>query len=115
VDIGDFSGLSARCSVFSSGDDFSGTWLVGPTVPDRLRGVTQGAVVLEAHVFVGAGTVILPGVRIGESASIGALSLVKEDVDPFTIMAGVPARLLGERRAEHRALADRWLEERSDP
>ena len=30
---------------FTSNDDFSGAWMTGPTVPDRLRGVTRGAVV----------------------------------------------------------------------
>ena len=111
VEIGDFAGVSARCSIFSSSDDFSGAWMTGPTVPDRLRGVTSGPVLIGSHTIVGAGTIILPGVTIGESAGVGAGSLVREDIAPFTIVAGVPTRVIGERRQEHRALADRWFKE----
>jgi serine acetyltransferase len=42
--------------------------------------------------MIGAGTVVLPGVRIGADASVGANSVVAEDVPEGARVAGVPAR-----------------------
>jgi phosphonate metabolism protein (transferase hexapeptide repeat family) len=50
-------------------------------------------------VWVGHGAVILPGVSIGNGAVIGANAVVTHDVDPYEIMAGVPARRLKRRFA----------------
>ena len=66
-----------------------------------------------SHVIVGSGSVILAGVTIGDSSAVGALSLVKQDVEPFSIVAGIPARLIRERDRGHLALAERLLEGRS--
>jgi acetyltransferase-like isoleucine patch superfamily enzyme len=43
---------------------------------------------------VGAGATILPGVEIGEGALVAAGAVVTRDVDPWTIVAGVPARVM---------------------
>ena len=48
-------------------------------------------------VWVGAGAILLPGVRVGDGAVIGAGSVVRGDVGPGQIVAGVPARLLRHR------------------
>lgn len=49
-------------------------------------------VVIEDDVWIGANSVILPGVRVGKCSIIGAGSIVTKDVDPYTIVAGVPAK-----------------------
>jgi acetyltransferase-like isoleucine patch superfamily enzyme len=63
--------------------------------------VEQGShhkqVTIGNDVLVGAGAVILPGCRIGEGAVIGSLSLVNIDVPSYAIVAGVPAKVIGER------------------
>ncbi|MHA3980228.1 acyltransferase [Halovulum sp. GXIMD14794] len=97
VSIGDFSGLSPRCLVFSSTDDYSGESLTNPTVPAHLKDVTTADVTLGRHVIVGAGTIILPGVTIGDGACIGAASLVKGDLDEWSIYAGTPVRRFADR------------------
>ena len=48
-------------------------------------------------VWIGAGAKILKGVTLGEGAVIAAGALVKEDVAPYRIAGGIPARILGER------------------
>jgi acetyltransferase-like isoleucine patch superfamily enzyme len=48
-------------------------------------------------VLIGSNAVILPGCNIGDGAVIGALSLVNNDVPPYRIVAGNPARVIGER------------------
>lgn len=53
--------------------------------------------VVEDHASIGAGCVILPGVRIGHHALIGAGSVVAHDVAPFMVLRGEPARIISER------------------
>jgi acetyltransferase-like isoleucine patch superfamily enzyme len=48
-------------------------------------------------VLIGAGAVIMPGCRIGEGAVIGANSVVNMDIPPYSIVAGVPAKIIGQR------------------
>ena len=96
----DFVGLSARVVVFSGNDDYRDGFLTGPTVPMKYRRVTAGPVTFRRHAIVGAGTVILPGVELGIAASVGALSLVHRSVPDFQIVAGAPARRIGERNPE---------------
>lgn len=55
-------------------------------------------VVIGAHAFVGARAFVLPGVHVGEGAVVGAASVVTRSVAPWTIVAGNPARVIGERR-----------------
>ena len=101
ISMDDFSGLSARVSIFSSSDDYTGETMTNPTVPISLRKLRNGPVRIGRHVVVGAGTVVLPGVSIGDSASIGALTLVARSVTPSAIMLGVPARRVGTRSGGH--------------
>jgi maltose O-acetyltransferase len=56
-----------------------------------------GDVILGDHVWIGYRAIILPGITIGEGAVIAAGAVVTRNVEPFTIMAGVPARKIGER------------------
>jgi galactoside O-acetyltransferase len=52
------------------------------------------------HSVVGAGSVCLPGCYLEEGAAIGAMSLVKGFIPPFTIYAGNPLRLIRKRSRE---------------
>jgi galactoside O-acetyltransferase len=100
IELEDFANISGRVSIYSSNDDYSGATLTGPTVPDELSNVEVAPVHIGRHVIVGAGSVILPGVTIGEGAAVGALSIVKRDVAPFTIVAGADMRVIGERKRD---------------
>jgi dTDP-4-amino-4,6-dideoxy-D-glucose acyltransferase len=100
VEIGDFASLSGRVSIYSTNDDFVGGHLTGPTVPAELRRVHAAPVTLGRHALVGTGSVILPGVRLGLGAAVGALSLVKSEVADGELVAGVPAWPVGRRDLE---------------
>jgi len=56
--------------------------------------VARGPIVIEADAWIGAGAVILPGVRVGRGAVVGALSVVGADVPPLHVVAGQPARTI---------------------
>jgi len=58
----------------------------------------EEAVEIGDYVFIGPRAIILPGVEIGKGAIIAAGAVVTQKVAPFKIVAGVPAREIGERR-----------------
>lgn len=62
------------------------------------QGCTSSPVVIEDDVWLGARAVVLPGVRIGRGAVVGAGAVVTRDIPPETIAAGVPARAIGARQ-----------------
>lgn len=53
----------------------------------------------EDHANVGAGVTILPGVRVGARALIGAGAVICKDVDPDTVIRGLPSNTISSRRA----------------
>ena len=58
--------------------------------------VSQGPIVIEDDAWLGAGCIILPGVRIGRGAVVGANSVVAQDILPLHVVAGQPARTVRE-------------------
>ena len=56
--------------------------------------IKSAPVVIEDHVWIGFNVGILKGVTIGKGAIIGAGSVLTEDVEPFTIVAGNPAKII---------------------
>lgn len=110
IELHDYSGLSSRVSIYSSNDDYSGEFMSNPTVPVGLTNVTSAPVIVGRHVIVGTGSVILPGVTMGEGSGAGALSLIKQDCEAFAMYFGAPARRVGSRSTKllvwERSLAD---------
>jgi len=52
----------------------------------------KGTTVIQKDAWIGAGAVIMPNVRIGQGAIVGANSVVTHDVPDYTVVGGVPAR-----------------------
>ena len=68
-------------------------------VPIIETALTISPVRIGAWSDIGVNAVVLPGVTVGKGAIVGAGAVVVEDVEPFTVVAGVPARFL--RRRDH--------------
>ena len=100
IEFEDFSGCSANCIIYSATDDFSGDYMVGAVLPDEVKNVTGGKVILEKYTQLGANTIIMPDVVIHEGAVTGALAFVKSDLEAWTINVGIPARVL-KKRSSH--------------
>jgi len=96
----DFSGLAFGVTVFAQSDDYTGRALTNPTVPMKFRQIVRGKVTMQRHAIVGAGTVIFPGITIGEGASVGANASVTKKLEPWTVNIGSPARRVKERSRE---------------
>lgn len=58
----------------------------------------SGSVEIEDYVFIGPRAIILPGVKIGKGAVVGAGAVVTKDVSEYAIVGGVPAITIGERK-----------------
>lgn len=97
IEIADFAGLSQGVKIYSASDDYSGERMTNPMVPAELLGVIRAPVKIGRHAIVGANSVVMPGVTIGEGAAVGALSLVKTDLAPWGVYAGAPVRRIKDR------------------
>jgi acetyltransferase-like isoleucine patch superfamily enzyme len=98
--IGDFVSIAPGVRILSGTDVPDGSGLMNPTIPSEHRAVVRSFVELGPFSYVGANSVVQPGVRIGEGAAVGSNSLVREDLDPWTINAGVPCRVIRERPSD---------------
>jgi maltose O-acetyltransferase len=87
---GDDVSIGPEASILTLGHDPQ-----SPEFADR-----GGDVLIGNHVWIGYRALILPGVSIGEGAVVAAGAVVTKDVPPFMIVAGVPARKIGERTRE---------------
>lgn len=100
IELHDFSGLSPRTTVFSASDDFSGAYLIGPMISSDFRNVIGGKVQVGKFSQVGANCIILPNLIIGEGVSIGSMSLINKNLEPWGVYAGIPAKLIKERKRD---------------
>lgn len=93
ITIGDDVMMGPRCTIFSRNHRTDDT-----SRPMNAQGFEQDKpVVIGDDVWLGANTTILPGVRIGSGSIVAAGAVVTGDVPPYSIVGGVPARVLRSR------------------
>lgn len=108
--IGDKVMIGEDLIIGEAGNDFEDKLFIGDRVAigprvtlihdsapnrSRLREVYpgyRGNIVIQDDAWIGAGSIILPGVTIGEGSVVGAGAVVTKDVPPYTVVVGVPAR-----------------------
>tara|TARA_Y100001933_G_C18810117_1_gene484642 strand:- start:214 stop:777 length:564 start_codon:yes stop_codon:yes gene_type:complete len=101
ISIHDHVNISSRVNIYSSSDDFSGLELPGPQSQQAFYQPFESApIYIASFSIVGSGSVLLPGANLSKGSSIGALSLVKNTIPPFTVFAGIPAQFLYERKKD---------------
>jgi acetyltransferase-like isoleucine patch superfamily enzyme len=61
-------------------------------IPIKDQGVSGTKVIIEDDVWIGGNCVIIQGIKIGKHSLVAAGSVVTKDVEPYTIVAGNPAR-----------------------
>lgn len=92
ITIGDRVSIAPRVTLVTSSHPNSSR--IRPVAP-----VASGGITIEPDAWIGAGAVILPGVRIGRGAVVGALAVVSRDVPPLHVVSGAPARTVRELAA----------------
>jgi len=98
IDIADYVTISGRVLVYSENDDYSGEYMTNPMLPSGFTNVRGAKVIFEKHTIIASGSIVLPGVKFFEGACVGAMSLIKSDISPWTIFAGVPAVYIKDRK-----------------
>jgi len=89
IDIGEFTYINARFGVIIEDDvEIGGGCHI---YSHDTIGNKMGKVILEERCKIGSHSIILPGVTVGKGAVVGAMSLVKRDVDAGSTVAGIPA------------------------
>jgi len=90
--IDDYVGISSNVQIYSHSEiPVKGKSMAGPMVKETEKGFKSAPVHLKSNCFISAGAVILPGITIGEGSIVGANSVVTKDVEPWTIVMGIPA------------------------
>jgi galactoside O-acetyltransferase len=109
IEMMDFVTLAPGVSIFSGSDDYSGKKLTNPMVGKPYIGGKSGKVTLCKHVIIGAGSVVLPDVAIKQGSSVGALSLVSKDLNPWGVYSGIPAKKIKNRHKDILKLEKKFL------
>ena len=94
VRIGDDVMISAFVSIFAANHHY-----VRADMPIRSQGMyTKGGIDIGNDVWIGTHAVILDGVKIGAGCVVAAGAVVTRDTEPYSIVAGVPAKQIGCRK-----------------
>lgn len=115
IELHDFVNLSSRIVIYAKSDDYSGMTLTNPTVPDKYKQVFEAKVVLQRHVLLGSGCVVLPGVVIEEGVSVGSLSMINKSLPGWKICAGIPAKPIKDRKKDLLLLEEEFYKEANQP
>lgn len=83
--MGNFSGISQGCRILTGTEDFKDWGFGNPTMQEKYRNTTRAPIHIGKFAVIGANSVILPGVKIGEGATVAANSYVTKDLEPWTI------------------------------
>lgn len=118
--VGSFCSMAAGVTIFLGGDHRT-DWIT--TYPftvffkefESIRGhpYTKGDIIIGNDVWIGREAKILSGVMIGDGAAIGADAVVTKSVEPYTIIAGNPARVIKKRFSDkiiEKLLKIKWWE-----
>lgn len=95
--VDDFVNISSKITIYSISDDYSGETMTNPMIPDKYKKVLSEKVVIERHVIMGSGCVVLPGVVLKEGSAFGAMSLINRSSEPWSINAGIPFKKIKNR------------------
>ena len=112
ITIGDFTSIGDHCILDGRGGLTIGNsvnfstgawvWTMQHEVNDPDFKVECAPVVIDDYAWISCRTVILPGVHIGKGAVVAAGAVVTKSVEPYAIVAGVPAKKIGERSRDLR-------------
>ncbi len=88
IKIGDHVDIASEVMVYNSQHDIHSDDIHAISAP----------IIIDDYVFIGPRAIILPGVTLAKGSVVGAGAVVTKDVAAFTIVGGVPAKVIGERK-----------------
>ncbi|PNQ74772.1 transferase [Hanstruepera neustonica] len=96
IEIGDNVIFGPRVNIFSENHNFEDI-----DVPIKNQGVTKGKTIVGNDVWIGANVSIMSGVKIGDGCVIAAGAVVTKDIPAFSIIGGVPAKIIKNRKENY--------------
>lgn len=112
IEMHDFSSMAANTVIYSASDDYSGDYLTAQAIPKKYTTQVGGPVVIGKHVIIGSATTIIGPCNVGEGCSIGAMTLVNNDLQPWGMYVGIPAKRLKDRKKGLLALEEEFLKDK---
>ena len=110
LSIGDYSVINGNCRLDTRGGITIGSCVsisdsviilsADHDLDDRNFKSRTKEVIIHDYVWIGTRALILPGITIGKGAVIAAGSIVTKDVPPYSVVAGIPARLIKKRKED---------------
>ena len=91
IEIGNHVDIASHVSIYSGKHDYESEAFKPVFYPVKI----------EDYVFIGPRVIIQPGVKIGYGAIVAAGAVVTKDVLPYSIVGGVPANIIGERKLKN--------------
>jgi acetyltransferase-like isoleucine patch superfamily enzyme len=100
----DFAAISQGARILTGTDDFKHGGFGNSTVDEKYRNTKRAPVTIGRFCIIGANSVVLPGVNIGEGATVGAGSIVTKDLEPWGVFLG--NKQISER--DHKSVLANW-------
>lgn len=85
--------IAANCAFIASAHEFKRV-----NIPIKKQGCSEKGIVIGDDVWIGYNVIILDGVNVGTGSIIAAGAVVTKDVEPYTVVGGVPARKIKSRK-----------------
>lgn len=98
ISMADFSGLSARVTIYSSFKYCKAEALIYLNMTEEIAQEKSGNVILKSQSGAGVGSVILPNITLNAGSGCPTSSVIAKDCKPFGVYFGVPARWVKERK-----------------
>jgi len=114
VKMGEFSTLAPNVVLSAGSDDYI-SGLATPMVPMAYKAnAVVGEINIGKHCIVGAGSVILPNILLGEGSSVGALSLVNKNTEAWSLNVGIPSKKIKMRNKDEILCLEKKFRENND-
>ena len=110
IEIGDFCGISARSTLFSASDDFSGEHMISPMIKENHIKLSTGLIRMENYVQIGTNSIIMPKITLFEGSVCGAFSFVNKDLQEWSMYKGIPAKKFKDRSQNVKLLSKAYLQ-----
>lgn len=95
IEIGNDVMMGPRVNLMAENHNFTET-----DIPMKQQGVTRSFIKIEDDCWLGVGSTVLAGVTIGRGSIVAAGAVVSKDVPPYSIVGGVPAKIIKSRLPE---------------
>ena len=89
---GDYVGIGPGARILTGTNHYGDGQRMSNVIQREQQTIRRGVVTLGKDAFIGANAVVMPNITVGEGAIVAAGAVVTHDVEPWTIVAGIPAR-----------------------